>query len=460
MLLAGPGDEIEPEEATPAGDPDEAPVAGITPSLWTPSGEGAAIGGRTAKPALGAGLRGGGGWVGSLAATPDLLARVEHLPPVRDRAEIRLEEDAAPDHDFNLRHLLRPYRRQLLLGLLFVALDAGASVAGPILIQSGIDDGVARGSLDAVWLASAVFLAVTLADLAVGMAETFITGRTAERLLLALRVRIWAQLQRLSIDFYEREMGGRIMTRMTTDIDAFSTLLETGLINALVSLFTFAGVGVALFVWSWRLAAVTLAVIVPLAVATSMYRRRSARAYAEARERIAVVNANMQESLSGVREIQAYGREGRNERTFHRLAGRYLDARLTAQRLVSIYFPFIQLLSDAASAVVLGVGSVLIARGSLTSGELVGYLLFLDLFFSPIQQLSQTFDSYQQAGASRTQIADLMRRRTLTPLPYHPVRPGRLDGRIELADVHFAYPGAAPGQEALRGVDLVVRPGE
>jgi ATP-binding cassette subfamily B protein len=368
--------------------------------------------------------------------------------------------ESADEPDFTLRRLLRPYRRALLLGLALVALDAVASLAGPILIRSGLDRGVSHGSMAAVWAASALFLAVTLADLVDSVGEVFVTGRTAQKLLLALRVRVWAQLQRLSIDFYEREMGGRIMTRMTTDVDAFSTLLQSGLINALVSVFTFAGVAVALVVWNAELALLTLTVMVPLVLATWWYRRRSAAAYGVARERIAVVNANMQESLSGVREVQAYNRQDRNRADFHAVAGRYLAARIRAQRLISIYFPFVQLLSDGAAVIVLGVGSVLVGHGSESAGELIGFLLYLDLLFSPIQQLSQTFDSYQQAGASRVQINDLMHRSTMTPLPDQPVMPRPMRGRVTLEDVRFSYPGSPPGSEALRGVDLVIEPGQ
>jgi ATP-binding cassette subfamily B protein len=250
------------------------------------------------------------------------------------------------------------------------------------------------------------------------------------------------------------------MTRMTTDVDAFSSLLQSGLISAMVALFTCLGVGIALTVWNWRLAAVTLSVVIPLIIATVVYRRLSGQSYAKARERVAVVNANMQESLSGVREAQAFGRQERNESEFRLLTGRYRTARLRSQRLVSIYFPFVQLLSDIASAVVLGLGSVYVANHSLTSGELIGFLLYLDLFFSPIQQLSQTFDSYQQAGASMAQINNLMAVEPMVRLPPDPVDPGAVAGRITFEDLHFAYPNTPPGSEALRGLDLEIRPGE
>ena len=185
------------------------------------------------------------------------------------------------------------------------------------------------------------------------------TGRTAERLMLALRIRIWAKLQRQSLDYYEREMAGRIMTRMTTDVDSFETLLETGLLSAVVSFCTFTGVGVALFFLNC-LALATLGVMGPLVVATVVFRRKAARTYELARDRIAAVNANFQESLSGIRETQAFVHEEPSIARFHRLGHAYLEARVSAQRLVATYFPFVQFLGDVGDAVVLGVGAGLI----------------------------------------------------------------------------------------------------
>ncbi|MCU4184123.1 ABC transporter ATP-binding protein/permease [Acidiferrimicrobium sp. IK] len=465
-LLASPGDELaegpEPGEGhgMPAGSGDDGP---IRPGAADPVMRVRPTPARVA-PAAGAGagaaMGGPGNWMGGLAATPDLLEKVAALAPATDTPDIDVDGQRAYDPDFSLRHFVRPFRRQLGLGLTLVLLDALATLAGPVLIRAGLDDGVAKASGTALAAASIAFLAVTAADLIDTVVQVLVTGRTAERLLFALRVRIWSQLMRLSVDFYDREMGGRIMTRMTTDVDALSTLLQTGLINALVAMFTFVGVGVALAVWNWELALTTMSVVVPLAGATVAYRRLSGRAYRSARERISVVNATMQESLSGVRETHAFDRSAHNQDHFHSLAARYLEARLGAQRLVATYFPFVQFLSDVAGILVLAVGSALVRGHSLTAGELVGFLLYLDVFFSPIQQLSQTFDSYQQAGASVAQINALMAQRPLVELPDEPVRPPRLQGRVSFDAVRFSYPGGPEGQEALRGVTLTIEPGQ
>ena len=418
---------------------------GTTASAWNVVVSGAPGGRSGARsvgaPSIGPGLGGGGGgWRRSLAPTPDLLARVARLRPVRDIPEVDLERESRRDRRFSLLRLLREFRRPLLFGLLLVVIDGVMNLAGPVLVKTGIDNGVSVGSTDVLFIAAGVFLVVTLVDLVDEIGETFVTGRAAQRIMLSLRIRIWAQLQRLSLDYYEREMTGRIMTRMTTDVDQFESLIENGLLSALVSIVTFVGVGVALVLINTDLGLCTLSVAVPLAIATAIFRTKAARLYSLSRERIAIVNADFQESLSGVRESQAFVHEGATMAQFHRLGRAYLDTRVAAQRLVATYFPFVQFVSAVADAIVLGVGARLIASGGLTSGALIAFLLYIDLFFSPIQQLSQVFDAWQQTRVSVGRIAELMQLDTLTPEAVDPIDPGRLQGELTFTGVRFSYP--------------------
>ncbi len=493
-LLTG----LEEEDAETIGDRIEvlAEVArhtttGTTPSAWgvdpnravTSSSRLAGVGAPSIGPGLGGG---GGGWRRSLVATPELLARVADLPPVRDVATLDLARESYHDRDFSLSRLLLEFRRPLLAGLVFVVIDALVSLAGPILIKTGINGGVNRGSTAVLFAAAAVFLVITVADLFDQMAETFVTGRAAERIMLSLRVRIWAQLQRLSLDYYESEMAGRIMTRMTTDVDQFESLIENGVLSALVAFVTFVGVGITLVVMNVELGLATLTVVAPLAVATVWFRRRAARLYDLSRERIAIVNADFQESLAGVRESQAFVHERDTMDRFHRLGRDYLDVRVAAQRLVGTYFPFIQFLSGMGDVIVLGVGAGLVTSGHLSAGALIAFVLYIDMFFSPIQSLSQVFDSWQQTRVSVRRVGELMRLETRTPSADRPDEVGRLRGRITLRDVSFSYPAPprrAPGTpvrrgpadarlvgpdasltprlpEALRGVDLDIAAGE
>ncbi len=457
-LLAGLDDELDLAAAEGSIEALATLTGATTSSAWQPvkaSGAGHSV---TAAAGLGMGLGGGGGNASRgmsalFSPTPELLAKVESLGPLRDIPTVDIAQESQQDRAFSLRRLLRDFRRPLLLGLVLVVLDAAAGLLGPLLVMKGIDGGVETGSVAVLFAASALFLVVTLADLLVEMCSTFVTGRLAQRVMLSLRIRIWAQLQRLSLDFYEREMAGRIMTRMTTDVDQFESLIQNGLLSALVSVATFVGVGVALLLVNLELALATLTVVVPLAVATFFFRRKSARLYDISRERVAIVNADFQESLSGVRESQAFVHEAATMTRFHVLGARYLESRVAAQRLVALYFPFVQFLSGIADAIVLGVGAGMIASGHLTSGALIAFLLYIDMFFSPIQQLSQVFDSWQQTRVSVARISELMAQETLTPAALDPVEPGRLRGSVSFDGVRFAYPVAPsrPGADELRG---------
>lgn len=441
-------------------DIDRAAVGTVTAAAWPQPADvepGARASLSVAKGSTGA--PGGGNFGANLAATPQLLAALDKLPPADDDPHVDIAAAAEePPEPFRVLRFVRPWKRWLVFGLLLVAADALLTVVGPLLIRYGIDNGVRVGDSSVIWLATAVFAAVTLVDWIVTWAGTFVTGRTAERMLLSLRVRIFSHLQRLSLDYYDSELDGRVMTRMTTDVEALSQLVQSGLVNAVVGIATCAGVAVFLVVQSPLLALAAASVLPVLVGATVWYQRRSSLAYRMARDAIANVNANLQENLSGVRITQAYGRQGRNTTSFRATSGTYLDARLKAQRLLAIYFPGVGLLADLAGVAVLAAGVAMVDDGRTTAGVVIAFVLYLNLFFAPIQQLSQVFDTYQQASASTVKITELLTTPTSTPPPEHAIEPGRLQGEIELRGVHLAYP--ASSAEALSGVDLRIVAGE
>ncbi|MFH8927248.1 ABC transporter ATP-binding protein [Streptomyces pristinaespiralis] len=397
-------------------------------------------------------------------ATPELLAQVEALPPATDTPDIDEERATRPEpsgaaagEGGRLRGVLSGFGLPLLVSLGLVAVDAGMGLLLPILIRHGIDEGVEQVALGAVWAASLLALATVLVQWAAQIGETRMTGRTGERVLYSLRLKIFAQLQRLGLDYYERELTGRIMTRMTTDVDALSTFLQTGLVTAFVSVVTFFGIMVALVVIDMELALVVFATLPVLIVGTYFFRKQSVKAYELARERISVVNADLQESVAGLRIVQAFRRERTGRESFAARSDSYRQARVRGQWLISIYFPFVQLLSSVATAAVLIVGAGRIEAGTLTTGALVAYLLYIDLFFAPVQQLSQVFDGYQQAAVSLRRVQELLREpaSTVVPSEPHPVR--ALRGDIGFEDVSFAY---GDDEEALTGVDLRIPAGQ
>ena len=252
-------------------------------------------------------------------------------------------------------------------------------------------------------------------------------------------------------------MSGRILTRMTTDVDALSTFLQTGLVTMVSSVLTFFGVLAALLIINLQLGLAVLCILPVLVVATLVFRSKSTRAYNESRERVAAVNANFAENVAGLRVTQAFRREQANRDRFGGLSHAFLVSRLRAQRYIAIYFPFVQTLSTAAGAIVLVLATGQMHSGALTAGALIAYLLYIDMVFSPVQQLSQVFDGYQQAMVGLHRITDLLRLRTSTPPPGRPVDAGRLRGRIELRDVDFSY---GSDGKAISGINLTVEPGE
>ncbi|MEV7288155.1 ABC transporter ATP-binding protein [Streptomyces sp. NPDC093252] len=412
---------------------------GITPALWT--------GDREPKDLALAGT----------PATPELLAQVDALPPATDVPDIDEGRAVRPEAHYGLRRLLHGFGRPLLISLGLVALDAGMALLLPVLIRHGIDSGVTEAALGAVWAAALLGVIAVLAQWAAQTGEIRMTGRTGERVLYALRLKIFAQLQRLGLDYYERELTGRIMTRMTTDVDALSTFLQTGLVTAFVSLVTFFGIMGALLVIDIQLALVVFLTLPPLIVATFFFRRASVKAYELARERVSAVNADLQESVSGLRIVQAFGREADGGRRFAERSARYREARIRGQWLISVYFPFVQFLSSGAAAAVLVVGAGRIEAATLTTGALVAYLLYIDLFFAPVQQLSQVFDGYQQASVSLGRIQELLREPTSTRSAHQPREVLSLRGEIAFEDVDFAY---GTEEEALTGIDLRIPAGQ
>ncbi|HEX4356754.1 MAG TPA: ABC transporter ATP-binding protein [Pseudonocardia sp.] len=450
------GDECTSGHAGPA--PDRLwPASAAEPATGVVTGPGGA-GGYSGGP-------GPGGWMaGNVPATPELLAAVNALPTPTDQPELgrgREQVDpSAPDPGFALGRLLRPVRVALGLSVLLVSADALATVAYPSLARLAVDGGIVGRAPTVLALAAGLGLLVVAGDWLATWLQTLVTARAGESVLYVLRVRSYAHLQRLGLDYYERELAGRIMTRMTTDVDALSTFLQTGLVQAVVSLLTLLGVAAALLLTDLKLGLVALAALPILIVATAVFRQLSSVAYADARERVSAVNADLQENVSGLRVSQAFVREEHSAAEFGARSDAYRVSRLRAQRYIATYFPFVTLLSELALAAVLAVGASRVAGGDLTPGVLTAFLLYLGMFFTPVQQLSQVFDGYQQARVGLSRIGDLLRTPTSVPEAERDVVavPARLRGDVVLDDVRFRYAGA--DRDALAGVSLHIEPGE
>jgi ATP-binding cassette subfamily B protein len=487
QLLAGPDDDID----TVVTD-DEAAEAerrvrnGVTASAWQRNGNGDGaiaaaqregyLAARTAGagfgPAGGAGVGmamgavggmgawGGGAPMGRLAAPPteELMKAIEALPPVVDEPTIDLDAEIANQGRMSFRTILLRHRRSVTITTILVGSTALFDLVGPYLTKVAIDRGVNVGDTTVLWAATFVFFLSVLAERAVTYLSTLSAASLGENLLLGLRVRVFAQLQRLGLDFYDREMTGRIMTRMTSDIEALQALLQNGIINALVQLLTFVGALAIMTHMSPQLSLIVLIIVPPLVIATLMFRKRSAEAYGRVRDRIAAVNANLQESISGVRVAQAFNREQRNMDGFRTVAGEHRAARIDSTRLSSTYFPFVELLSGLATVLVLWGGFAMAKNGMIDSGTLFAFVLYLTAVFAPIQQLSQVFDTYQQGAVALDRLRDVLGTPVSVAQADRPLHPGRLRGDMRFDHVTFRYAGTA--EPALHDVTVDIAAGE
>ncbi|MGF1431771.1 ABC transporter ATP-binding protein [Kitasatospora sp. LaBMicrA B282] len=448
LLLSGPGHDAEGVDAgKPGVDNDMRQVDGVTRALWSRP-ELSDVNG-SAQPA-------------ATSATSEILAEVAALPSANERPDVDKERVTGADHGFTLRRVLRPFVFALLVGLFLEAADALASLAIPALIRTGVDRGIQGAAYHVVATMAVVGVGVVLADWAIVSVRTMVLGRMGERLLYTLRMKAFAHLQRLGLDFYEREMAGRLMTRMTSDIDALSDFLQNDVATAVVSILTGFGIAAALVVLDWRMSLVVFAMLPILIAATVMFKRVSSKAYEEARDRIGAVNADLQENVAGMRVTQAFRRERVNRDRYARKIDAYRRSRLRAQRYIAAYFPFVQLLANLTETVSLVYGSYLIRQGTLTAGALIAYLLYVEMFFAPVQSLSQVFDSYQQAAVGLRRFMGLLHTRTNTPEAEAPEPVRSLSGRIEFRELRFGYDAAARpalGGSAGRGVSVVIEPG-
>lgn len=405
---------------------------------------------------------GGLGTAGGLdaAESPELRRDLARLPPATEEPGIDGASLREPDPGFRFPRLLRPVLLVVAAVIGLMALDAVLGVTFPALVRYAIDHGVTGHDSSALGLAAAIGAGLAVLGGIAGAANILLTARTGERVLFGLRVRSYAHLQRLGLDYYERELSGRIMTRMTTDVDALSTFVQNGVATSLVSVITLVGILIALLLVDVGLATVVLLALPPLVVATLIFRRVSARAYSISRERVSTVNADFQENVAGLRAVQANRYEPAAARRFTEYSTRYRDSRFRAQLAIALYFGFVAAWGDLALAAVVWFGAREVAHGTTSPGTLVAFMLYLELLFAPIVQLSQTFDGYQQAAVGLRRIGELLRTpSTIAADPPDAVAiDGPLHGAVDLDGVHFHYPGTT--LPALDGIDLHLAPGE
>ena len=400
--------------------------------------------------------RGGGRhrgmWFSQMPATPELLAKVKALPEAQDDPKIEMERATAPSDGFRPMVMLKPFAIGIVIGLLLIGLRSFLGLVGPTLARLGIAGDLSPGT------ASALFLAAVIVQGIIMFAATLWTMRIGERFLFWLRMKVFSHLQRLSMDYYDTELSGRILTRMTSDIDAFGTLIQEGLFNILIAILTLAGAAAVLIFTEARLGlVVALGVIPALLIFTQWFRVVSDRVYLKVRDRIAAVLASLHEGVAGVRVSQAFVRERAEAGEFRRLSKDLMEARREGVVYTSLFFPGVDAIGVFAQAAVIGTAGFMLSQGRITAAIVVAFILYLGQFFQPIQQLSQLFDTFQQAKAAGIKIDELLKRQTSTPAPKDPVTADTASGSMVFEQVRFGYFETV---EVLHGVDFEVEQGE
>ena len=353
--------------------------------------------------------------------------------------------------------LLKPYRGRVALMLFALLVATAAALAPPYLAGRAIDEGIRAGDAGALTVVLVAFLAAAGLNWGATHVQTYLVSWVGQRALQDLRSRIFSHLQTLSIGFYSRNKAGVLISRMTNDVQALDQLVSDGIVTLFSASLTLIGTAVILVFLDPELALVTFAVFPVLAIGSAAFRIGSTGAYRATRERIAAVTAYLQETISGVRIVRAFGQEPRHASRFSQLNDEHRAANMRTVYLNTAYFPSIELLSAVGTAAILLYGGRQVVDGALEIGVLVSFVFYLQLFFDPIQQLSHLYTTYQSAMAALDKIFDLLDEQPDLRDAEDAVRLPPIRGEIRLEGVDFSYGGEAM---ALSDVSLTVPPGQ
>lgn len=388
----------------------------------------------------------------------DAVDAVLDREPEHPEPKIEFDHKHPGGPPFTLRSFLWPYRWRLMGALVLVVVESVLLQAGPLLTQIGIDKGITPGNKSVLVTVSTVYVGTIVLHAINSRFRIRYTGTLGESLSKSLRIRVFSHFQRQSLEFYTQEKAGVLMTRMTSDIEALSQLFQEGLVNFAVQGLTLVVITVVLFILDPLLAAITLAIVLPVTLLLSnWFRIRSDSAYGRVRDRIGDVLADLQESLAGVRVITAHNRRRHNVAHHTNLVGDHKDANLDAIRAAAIYTPGTEAISIIGQAMILLIGGRMVLNGSLAIGELTAFLLYLAAFFAPIQTLTQLYNGYQQGQAAVRKLSGLLARPPAVVEAEDAIDLPLIDGAIELRDVTFGY---TPGTTVLHNVNLSLEAGE
>jgi ATP-binding cassette subfamily B protein len=358
-----------------------------------------------------------------------------------------------------LLRYLRPYQAAVAVSFLLIVLMAGLDLIGPYLTKIAIDDHIKAGDAAGLLTVAAVYMLALLAAFVVRFGQVYVMQMTGQRIMLDMRREIFGHLQKLHVGHFDRNPVGRLMTRVTTDVDAVNELFTSGVVTVFGDLFTLLGIMGVMLSMNWRLALVTFAVIPFFFVVTNWFRRGARESFREVRKWVARINAFLQENLGGMSVVQLFRREERNAEAFAGINRRHADANMKSIFYYAVFYPAIDILAALAVAAILLYGGARVLTGALTMGALVAFIQYSERFWRPISDLSEKFNILQAAMASSERIFTLLDTRPEVVTRPDPVRLTGVQGRVAFEGVSFSYQSPADGQWVLRDVDFVVEPG-
>jgi ATP-binding cassette subfamily B multidrug efflux pump len=357
-----------------------------------------------------------------------------------------------------LLQYLRPYWRQVALALLTIVVSALASLAQPYLIKIAIDRYITQRLLVGLDGLAALYLTVLVASFAAEYFQTWTLQLTGQRIMYDLRMAIYRHLQRLDLRYYDRNPVGRLMTRVTSDVDVLNDLFTSGVVTIFGDVFTLALIMGGMLWMNWRLALVAFAVLPLIFIVTQWFRRNVRDSYRAVRGLIARINAFLQENVTGMSTVQLFRRERLNFQRFDRINSEHRDANIDSIFYYAVFYPAIEVISTFATALIIWYGGGKVLQHTLTLGELVAFLLYSQRFFRPISDMSEKFNVMQSAMASSERIFKLLDEPVVIESPAQPrQRPAPAPGHIRFENVWFAYNA---DDFVLKEVSFEVRPGE
>jgi ATP-binding cassette subfamily B protein len=364
-------------------------------------------------------------------------------------------------HDFGLlRRLLaylRPHAAAVFVSFLLIVAQAAIDLVGPYLTKIAIDRHIATGDAAGLTRVALMFLLTLVAAFAVRFLQTYIMQMTGQRIMQDMRREIFRHLQRLHVAYFDKNPLGRLMTRVTTDVDAVNELFTSGVVTVFGDLFTLLGIMAVMLALEWRLALVSFAVIPLFFLLTDWFRRGARESFRETRKWVARINAFLQENLSGMTVVQLYRREAKNREAFAAINRKHYDANMQAIFYYAVFYPVIELLAALATALILVYGGAQVLAGGLTLGVLVAFIQYSERFWRPISDLSEKFNVLQAAMAASERIFGLLDTKPQVLSPKHAARPAAVEGRVGFEGVWFAYAGGPP---ILSEIDFTVEPGK